>query len=223
MQSAGTPQPSNGIRPGPGYSARRHPRCFHRHGLLLSAYHYRVCRFGGRFSGFWWQRAGFLQFLNAILKGVFLLRQIYGLLVWKPHKAFLFVDDLLCALICESAQEMFALVVLFFCAIAAPMSWKKAQFQDRLVWCGWEINFSAAPWVLAYADLNSPPGSMRSIQRHRAHGAFRACLNRDVKTSRSLPCLWVTEGSQVLEINGQAVHCVQDVARIPGTSKPTWV
>ena len=37
---------------------------------------------------------------------------------------------------------MFALVVLFFCAIAAPMSWKKAQFQDRLVWCGWDINFS---------------------------------------------------------------------------------
>ena len=37
---------------------------------------------------------------------------------------------------------MFALVVLFFCAIAAPISWKKVQFQDSLVWCGWEINFS---------------------------------------------------------------------------------
>ena len=37
---------------------------------------------------------------------------------------------------------MFALVVLFFCAIAAPISWKEVQFQDSLVWCGWEIHFS---------------------------------------------------------------------------------
>ena len=99
------------------------------HGLLLFAfqeklYHYRerVCHFGGRFSAFWWQRAG-----------AFLLRQVHGLLAWKPHKAFLFVDDLLCALVRDSASEMFALVVLFFCAIAAPISWKKAQFQDSLI------------------------------------------------------------------------------------------
>ena len=57
-------------------------------------------------------------------------------MAWKPHKAFLFVDDLLRA----RAQEMFALGVLFSCAIAAPMCCKKAQFQDRLAWCG--INFS---------------------------------------------------------------------------------
>ena len=59
------------------------------HGLLLFAfqgklYHYRVCHFGGRFSAFWWQRTG-----------AFLLRQVHGLLAWKPHKAFLFVDDIL--------------------------------------------------------------------------------------------------------------------------------
>ena len=75
--------------------------------------------------------------------GAFLLRQVRGILAWKPHKAVLFVDDLLCALVRDSAPEMFALVVLFFCAIAAPISWKKAQFQDSLIWCGWEINFAA--------------------------------------------------------------------------------
>ena len=106
------------------------------HGLLLFAfqgrfYHYRVCHFGGRFSAYWWQRTG-----------AFLLRQVHGLLAWKPHKAFLFVDDLLCALLRAQAPEMFARVALFFCAIAAPISWKKAQFQDCLVWCGWEINFA---------------------------------------------------------------------------------
>ena len=98
------------------------------HGLLLFAfqgklYHYRVRHFGGRFSAFWWQRTG-----------AFLLRQVHGLLAWKPDKAFLFVDDLLCALFRDSAPDMFSLVVLFFCAIAAPILWKKAQFQDSLVW-----------------------------------------------------------------------------------------
>ena len=140
------------LRPGAVHATRRHSRCFvgasatskprtkvqvrpEEHGLLLFAfqeklYHYRVCHFGGRFSAFWWQRTG-----------AFLLRQVHGLLAWKPHKAFLFVDDLLCALV-RAGFRHFALVVLFFCAIAAPISWKKAQFQDSLIWCGWEINFS---------------------------------------------------------------------------------
>ena len=78
---------------------------------------------------------------------------MHGLLAWKPHKAFLFVDDLLCALVRDGASEMFALVVLFFCAIAAPISWKKAQFQDSLIWCGWEINFSHDAIQLVSAKL----------------------------------------------------------------------
>ena len=46
------------------------------HGLLLFAFI--ECATLGRFSAFWWQRAG-----------AFLLRQVHGLLAWKPHKAFL--------------------------------------------------------------------------------------------------------------------------------------
>ena len=127
------------------------------HGLLLFAfqgklYHYRVCHFGGRFSAFWWQRAG-----------AFLLRQVHGLLAWKPHKAFLFVDDLLCALFQDSAPDMFALVVLFFCAIAAPISWKKAQFQDSLVWCGWEINFSRNTIQLVSAKLTKLDALVKAL------------------------------------------------------------
>ena len=92
-------------------------------------------------AAFWWQRTG-----------AFLLRQVHGLLAWKPHKAFLFVDDLLRVLVRDSASEMFVLVVLF-CAIAAPISWKKAQFQDSLIWCGWEINFSHDTIQLVSAKL----------------------------------------------------------------------
>ena len=63
---------------------------------------------------------------------------------------------------------MFALVVLFFCAIAAPISWKKAQFQGSLIWCGWEINFSNNTIQLMSAKLTkldaltkAPLGSKR--------------------------------------------------------------
>ena len=223
------------------------------HGLLLFAfqgklYHYRVCHFGGRFSAFWWQRTG-----------AFLLRQVHGLLAWKPHKAFLFVDDLLCALFRDSAPDMFALVVLFFCAIAAPISWKKAQFQDSLVWCGWEINFShdtiqlvsakltkldaliksllgnrrvprktleqciglliwatsialhLRSWLAPlYSDLNSPPGSMHLIPP-QLWSAFRASLNKDLKTSQACGSQWAPKSWKF------------QVPQVPGTSKPTWV
>ena len=151
---------------------------------------------------------------------------------------------------------MFALVVLFFCAIATPISWKRAR-------CGWEINFSHdtiqlvsakltkldalikallgsrrvlrkkleqciglliwRSWLAPlYSDLNSPPGSMRSIPP-QMWSAFRASLNKDLKTSHSLPGLWITVGSKILEISGRTTHCFQDTSRVPGTSKPTWV
>ena len=50
----------------------------HRWGKAARAEAHAVCRF----SAYWWQRTG-----------AFLLRQIHGLLAWKPHKAFIFVDD----------------------------------------------------------------------------------------------------------------------------------
>ena len=93
-------------------------------------YHYRVCHFGARFSAYWWQRAG-----------AFLLRLLHGILGLRPHRAWLFVDDLLAALRRSDADAQLALMVMFFAAISAPISWKKVQFQDSLTWCGWRINF----------------------------------------------------------------------------------
>ena len=106
------------------------------HGLLLfrfadTLYHYRVCHFGARFSAYWWQRTG-----------AFLLRLLHGILSAHPHRAWLFVDDLLAALHRPDAHQQLALVVIFFAAISAPISWKKVQFQNCLTWCGWSINFS---------------------------------------------------------------------------------
>ena len=106
------------------------------HGLLLfrfanTLYHYRVCHFGARFSAYWWQRTGAL-----------LLRLLHGVLSSHPHRAWLFVDDLLAALHRPDAHQQLALMVIFFAAISGPISWKKVQFQNWLTWCGWSINFS---------------------------------------------------------------------------------
>ena len=104
------------------------------HGLLLfrfanTLYHYRVCHFGARFSAYWWQRTG-----------AFLLRLLHGVLSSHPHRAWLFVDDLLAALRRLDARQQLALMVIFFAAISAPISWKKVW--NCLTWCGWSINFS---------------------------------------------------------------------------------
>ena len=53
--------------------------------------------------------------------------------------------------------------------------------------------------------------------------AFRASLTRDLETSHSLPGLWITAGSKILEISGRTLHCLEDIPRVSGTSKPTWV
>ena len=59
--------------------------------------------------------------------------------------------------------------MLFFCAIAAPISWKKAQFQDSLVWCGWEINFSHDTIQLVSAKLAKLDALIKSPQGPQAH------------------------------------------------------
>ena len=104
-------------------------------GLLLFShrevlYHYKVCHFGARFSAYWWQRVG-----------AFLMRHIHSLLSFMPHKAWLYVDDILAALWKAQAREGLALMVIFMQVINAPISWKKAQCEACIQWCGWEINF----------------------------------------------------------------------------------
>ena len=74
--------------------------------------------------------------------------------------------------------EMFAFVVLFFCAIAAPISWKKAQFQDSLIWCGWEINFSHDTIQLVSASASACP----------AHLGHQRCTASEILASAAILC-----------------------------------
>ena len=93
-------------------------------------YGYTVCRFGARFSAYWWQRLGAL-----------LLRIARQLLAQQPHKAWLYVDDLLAALLRSSGDLQLALLVVLLVCLKSPISWKKAALDDSLVWCGWKFNF----------------------------------------------------------------------------------
>ena len=127
------------------------------HGLLLFAfdkklYYYRVCHFGARFSAYWWQRVG-----------AFLLRQIHHLLSHTPHKAWLYVDDLLTALWRPQAPAALTLIVIFLQAINAPISWKKAQFQDAITWCGWAVNFRLDTIQLTQAKIAKCIAQMQAL------------------------------------------------------------
>ena len=105
-------------------------------GLLLFAFNgtlwrYVVCHFGAKFSAYWWQRVGGL-----------ITRILHASLAQYPHRAWLYVDDLLAALLRTSAHESLLIIVLLLSCLGAPISWKKASVGDSLIWCGWKFNFA---------------------------------------------------------------------------------
>ena len=105
-------------------------------GLLLFAFNgtlwrYVVCHFGAKFSAYWWQRVGGL-----------ITRILHASLAPFPHRAWLYVDDLLAALLRTSAHESLLIIVLLLSCLGAPISWKKASVGDSLIWCGWKFNFA---------------------------------------------------------------------------------
>ena len=105
-------------------------------GLLLFAFNgtlwrYVVCHFGAKFSAYWWQRVGGL-----------ITRILHASLAQYPHRAWLYVDDLLAALLRTSAHDSLLIIVLLLSCLGAPISWKKASVGDSLIWCGWKFNFA---------------------------------------------------------------------------------
>ena len=89
-------------------------------------YGYVVCHFQPRISAYWWQRLGTL-----------LLRLAQSLLAQQPHKPWLYVDDLLAALLRSSGDLQLALLVVLSVCLKSPM----AARGDSLTWCGWKFNF----------------------------------------------------------------------------------
>ena len=90
-------------------------------GLLLFAFNgtlwrYVVCHFGAKFSAYWWQKVGGL-----------ITRLLHAFLADRPHRAWLYVDDLLATLLRASAHESLLILVLMLTCLGAPISWKKAS------------------------------------------------------------------------------------------------
>ena len=77
---------------------------------------------GAKFSAYWWQRVGGL-----------ITRLLHAFLADRPHRAWLYVDDLLAALIRESAHESLVVMMFMLSCLGALISWKKACIGDSLV------------------------------------------------------------------------------------------
>ena len=120
-------------------------------------YHYTVCHFGARFSAYWWQRTGSLM-----------LRCLHALLCKHQHRAWLYVDDLLLLLRTAEAEAGAALTVALLGALNAPISWKKAQFAQQVIWCGWKFCFASESVELVahkLAKLREQLQSLRSAHK----------------------------------------------------------
>ena len=181
------------------------------HGLLLfqhndKLYYYRVCHFGGRFSAYWWQRVG-----------AFLLRQVHHILSLMPHKAWLYVDDLLAALWRPSAMDGLALLIIFMQVINAPISWKKAQCQACITWCGWDVNFD-------YDTIQLTKGKISKLQEQIAEllSQPKACRKLLERTIGLL--VWATSIS--LHLRPYLAPLYSDLNSPPGSQyaipAPIW-
>ena len=106
------------------------------HGTLLFEWkgllrYFAVCHFGAKFSVYRWQRLGAL-----------LTRITHSIRADAPHRAWLYVDDLLLLLQTAQHAEQAALVIAWLAAIEAPISWRKTQLGHTVTWCGWTFDFS---------------------------------------------------------------------------------
>ena len=92
-------------------------------------YHYTVCHFGAKFSAYWWARVG----------GLF-TRILHSMAGHLRHRAWLYVDDLLCLFLHSDFPDTACLLIALLACLNAPISWKKAQLGHNITWCGWTFD-----------------------------------------------------------------------------------
>ena len=174
-------------------------------GLLLfrnagRLYAYVVCHFGARFSAYWWQRVGAL-----------LLRLLHRLMAPEPHKAWLYVDDLLLSLLHCRAPQQLAFVVAYLSLIGAPISWKKASFGPSIIWCGWQFCFRTETVCLAQPKLDKLRAQLLQLLQHKRvpRKELEACLGL---------LMWATSISPHLRCFTAPIY--SDLHSPPGTCYP---
>ena len=108
-------------------------------------YCYKVCHVEAKCSSFLWQRLG-----------AAITRTIHALLCTAPHRAWLYVDDLLNLLSNQHCKLQPAVIVALMACINAPISWKKPQLAEQgrspgadgaLIFAWIQCNLCKADWI----------------------------------------------------------------------------
>ena len=86
--------------------------------------------------------------------------------------------DLLSALHKENARELFAIMIIFFAATNAPMTWKKAQFAQAINWCGWTVDFEMDTIQLIGNKLTKLQGQIDALLKTKKvdRNALEKCI-----------------------------------------------
>ena len=84
------------------------------------------------------------------------------------------LDDLLLLLRTVEAEAGAALTVALFGALNASISWKKAQFSQHVVWCGWKFCFASESVQLVAHKMAKLREQLQAL--HAAHKVPRKSL-----------------------------------------------
>ena len=145
-----------------------------------SLYFYKVCHFGANSSAYSWQRLGAL-----------LTRLLRGVLSSAPHRAWLYVDDLLLLLTKFRLKEDLAVVVAFLAVLGVPILWRKAQLSAEITWCGWIFNFDMETVHLTQEKLAKLRKQLSELS------ASKKLLRKKLESSLGL-LMWATSRARHL-------------------------
>ena len=194
-------------------------------GALLFAwqnklFQYTVCHFGAKFSAYWWRRIGaqLVRILHCVLKHL-------------PHRAWLYVDDLLLLLHKANLQDSSCVVISMLSLMGVPISWRKAQLGACITWCGWMFDFDRALTAEKLIKLRAQLMELRNS---------RKILRKSLESSLGL-LMWDTSAfkhlrpylaplykdlpmrAKVINVGSIQILSKADVPKVPPARKATWV
>ena len=120
-------------------------------------FYYRVCPFGAVFSAHFWARLG----------GIFL--RLFHRFCWLSHAAFLYVDDMFMFQDQQILPLSTACIAILCMLLQLPISWKKCELGEQLIWIGWRINIFSGIVSIPLPKRNRLLDLLRKLQSS-SHG-----------------------------------------------------
>ncbi|OLP74596.1 hypothetical protein AK812_SmicGene45817, partial [Symbiodinium microadriaticum] len=121
------------------------------------------------------------------------------------HRAWLYVGDLLLLLRLSESEAGAALTVALLGALNAPISWKKAQFAQQVVWCGWKFCFASESVELVANKLLKLREQLQALRAahkvpRKSLEAALGLLNWATTFSKTPTGSWLPRNAQLLEV-----------------------